>query len=59
MRMLYSLILVYSNYLLTNGYNTPQEISTMNFSKIQDRFFEVKMNEEIAEEMLPYDFDEY
>lgn len=58
MKPLY-LILGYRNYLLKRGYNTLEEISAMTFSQVQDRFFEVKMQEEMAEEMEDYGVDNY
>lgn len=52
-------MIMYGNYLLEYGYNTPKEISSMNISQLQDRFFEAKINEEIAQEMATYGFEEY
>lgn len=58
MERVHDIISAYGCYLLERGYYTPDEISKMNISQIQDKFFEAKIKEEIAGEMMTNDFDD-
>ncbi|MBI1972577.1 hypothetical protein HYS50_01070 [Candidatus Woesearchaeota archaeon] len=44
------LMLLYANYLYEKGYNSYNEVIGMNFTQLQDRFFEIIRTEALINE---------
>lgn len=54
------LALLYASYLVDMDYNTTREVEQMSIAQLQDRFFEIKIQEEvIAEHAMLGEMEEY